>query len=190
MFEKAARSHLPVARQDIRGTREVVMPFTRGLAGHTSHHEIATRAEVARRIAHMKGCGVSDELPQALWPARTYLIPSETVVGLELAKSIGLHGEDDLFGGVVPHAFIASKAITHPLVSPNSKRPEGWNPQFHELVFVNALKTPQLLSQHAQSLSMYLYRAQTLCLSSLLSQLNTRQCCSHHGFGVEQRFSL
>ncbi|KRD23614.1 MULTISPECIES: DUF3182 family protein [unclassified Acidovorax] len=134
MFEKAARSHLPVARQDIRGTREVVMPFTRGLAGHTSHHEIATRAEVARRIAHMKGCGVSDELPQALWPARTYLIPSETVVGLELAKSIGLHGEDDLFGGVVPHAFIASKAITHPLVSPNSKRPEGWNPQFHELV--------------------------------------------------------
>lgn len=61
------------------------MPFTRGLAGHTSHHEIAARAEVARRIAHMKDCGVSDELPQALWPARTYLIPSETVVGLELA---------------------------------------------------------------------------------------------------------
>lgn len=126
--------HPNARRQDLRGAQEIVMPFTRGLTGHSSLHETVTRAEVARRIACMKGCGVSAELPQSLWPARTYLIPSETVVGLTLAKSIRLHGEDDLFGGVVPHAFIATKAITHPLFSATSERPEGWNPIFHRLV--------------------------------------------------------
>ena len=38
--------------------------------------------------------------------------------------------EDDLFGGVVPHPFVATKAITHPLVEPDAAAPEGWSHGF------------------------------------------------------------
>ena len=34
--------------------------------------------------------------------------------------------EHDLFGGVVPHPFVATKAITHPLVEPDAAAPAGW----------------------------------------------------------------
>ncbi len=141
MPENAVQNHFPGDRpQDNHDAHSIVMPFTRGLEGHASLHEIATRAEVARRIARMKGCQVSEELPQADWPPRTYLIPAETLVGRELATAMGLRGEDDLFGGVVPEAFVASKAITHPLISPTAVRPEGWSFGFHPLVSSSVLR--------------------------------------------------
>ncbi|MDP8993589.1 MAG: DUF3182 family protein [Pseudomonadota bacterium] len=43
--------------------------------------------------------------------------------------ALGIRGEDDLFGGVVPHAFVASKAITHPLPPDAAAAPEGWSPR-------------------------------------------------------------
>ena len=113
---------------------DVVMPFTRGMAGHASVHETATRQQVARRVAQLKGSGLSEELMQSLWPSRVYLVPSDTLVGVAHAHSLGVHGEDDLLGGVVPHAFVATKAITHPLVAPGAAAPEGWNPAFAEAV--------------------------------------------------------
>jgi len=39
-----------------------------------------------------------------------------------------------LFGGVVPHPFVASKAITHPLVDPDASAPAGWSHAFGERV--------------------------------------------------------
>ncbi len=110
------------------------MPFTDGQHGHCSVHETATRAEAVRRLAGLKDCVAIDELPQALWPTPTYLVPAETIVGLDYAESLGLRGENDLFGGVVPHAFVATKAITHPLVAPMAEAPQGWSNAFPELV--------------------------------------------------------
>lgn len=59
-------------------------------------------------------------------PGSVYFVPSETLPA-ERAADLGIGGPDDLFGGVVPHAFVASKAISHPLVSPQAARPSGWN---------------------------------------------------------------
>lgn len=135
MTDETAQPHFSSARApSSHEAQQIVMPFTSGLTGHTSLHETATRAEVARRIARIKGCPVSEELPQSEWKMRPYLIPCETLVGMEWVASLGLHGADDLFGGVVPHAFIASKAITHPLFSATSERPEGWRFDFHQRV--------------------------------------------------------
>lgn len=113
----------------LRDQAVVVMPYTQGLRAHASHHERLTHAQIARRLAHIKGCGLAEELPQALWMQRAYLIPCETLVS-RVAYGMGVFGEDDLFGGVVPHPFVATKAITHPLVSPTAAAPEGWTDTF------------------------------------------------------------
>lgn len=105
---------------------EVVMPFTQGLRGHASVHEQATRQEIARRVAALKGCACIEEIPQPLWPQRTYLVPSDTLLAT-VARQLGLFGPDDLLGGVVPHAFVATKAISHPLVAAGATAPAGWN---------------------------------------------------------------
>ena len=34
----------------------------------------------------------------------------------------------------MPHAFMATKAITHPLVRPQAVAPEGWSPRFADRV--------------------------------------------------------
>lgn len=129
---EAAHSALALRRRE---AQETVMPFTRGLRGHASTHEQITREELVRRLADIKGCAYStEELPQSIWEGRTYLVPSDTLVGLGTAHALGVHGQDDLFGGVVPQAFIATKAITHPLVSFEAAAPEGWNPEFSRLV--------------------------------------------------------
>ncbi|CAN7592173.1 DUF3182 family protein [Acidovorax sp. LjRoot194] len=112
---------------------EVVMPFTLGLQGHASEHERQTREHVARRVAHLKGCAYSDELAPSLWTQRTYLVPSETLVEAA-ALSLHMRGEDDLFGGVVPHAFVATKAITHPLIAPDAAAPLGWSHTLPEAI--------------------------------------------------------
>ena len=61
--------------------------------------------------------------------ATFYFVPSCTLNGDE-AAALGIHGPDDLFGGVVPHAFVATKAISHPLVAPDAAALPGWNPAF------------------------------------------------------------
>src|SRR3712207_8788490 len=40
---------------------------------------------------------------------RVYFVPSCTLIGLEQARQLGITGEDDLFGGVVPYPFVATK---------------------------------------------------------------------------------
>ena len=46
------------------------------------------------------------------------------------AAALGIRGPGDLFGGVVPHAFVATKVISHPLVGPDAAALPGWNPAF------------------------------------------------------------
>jgi len=54
----------------------------------------------------------------------------DTLVGVDHAQALGIGTEHDLFGGVVPQPFIATKSITHPLVDDNAARPEGWSMEF------------------------------------------------------------
>lgn len=56
---------------------------------------------------------------------RPYLVPSETLLAEE-ALQLGIHGEDDFFGGVVPEAFMATKVISHGLVDAGAEAPAAW----------------------------------------------------------------
>lgn len=98
-------------------------------------HERVTHRLLAQRLARLQGLDFAGDYdPAARHAGPCYLVPSTTLVGLDLAARLNLAGEADLFGGVVPQAFIATKAITHPLVSPSAKAPPGWSSAFGEQV--------------------------------------------------------
>jgi len=96
-----------------------------------SQHEHATRAEVARRLAALQRfdfCGEYD--PHVRYAPPLYFVPSDTLGTLAAARALGIAGANDLFGGVVPQPFVATKAITHALPSTRAARPAGWKARF------------------------------------------------------------
>ena len=99
-------------------------------------HERATQRGVADRLAALLGCPC-DEV-SGIAAASTldlgYLVPDVTIGSLETARTLGIRGEEDLFGGVVPFPFVATKTITHPLIGPGAAAPPGWQAKFPERV--------------------------------------------------------
>ncbi|MFP5407643.1 MAG: DUF3182 family protein, partial [Gammaproteobacteria bacterium] len=63
-----------------------------------------------------------------------YFVPDDTLCPLEHCRTLRIVGEQDLFGGVVPFAFVATKVITHGLLRAGSVAPEGWSQDFGSTV--------------------------------------------------------
>ena len=113
----------------------VVVEYTTDPGAHPLGHERGTRTALAERLAALKGFAFEGEFdPARRYPGPIYFVPSDTLVGAETAKRLRIRSELDLFGGVVPYAFMATKAITHPLVEPDADAPVGWSRDFAELV--------------------------------------------------------
>lgn len=94
-------------------------------------HERASRAWVATKLATLKGYEYGGEYePGKRYDGQVYFVPNETMIGVERARELGIKTEKDLFGGVVPYPFIATKTITHALVSADAFAPEGWSDTF------------------------------------------------------------
>jgi hypothetical protein len=111
-----------------RGRGAVV---TRVAAGRAHRHDAATVAAIAARLAALRGYHFAGEYdPAHRPPGRLYFVPGATLAGVAAAHALGVRTEDDLFGGVVPHPVVATKAITHPLVAPDAAAPEGWSHGF------------------------------------------------------------
>lgn len=94
-------------------------------------HELAAQRDVTRRLAALlraNYCGDLDESTRM--PADAYLVPNDTLTSLERAGRLGIRGADDLFGGVVPYPFVATKVITHGRVAPDAAVPEHWSDAF------------------------------------------------------------
>ena len=94
-----------------------------------------TRLKIAEKLAALKGCGFRGEYEHAAeYAGSVYYVPSRTIVGSAAAAALGIHSEHDLFGGVVPYAFVATKTITHPLIDTAASCPEGWSHTFADAV--------------------------------------------------------
>jgi hypothetical protein len=94
-------------------------------------HESVTLRELACRLAAIKGYDFAEEFdPARRYSGPLYFVPNDTLVGIAAAQKLGIKNEQDLFGGVVPFAFAATKTITHPLPDADSRSPEGWSPEF------------------------------------------------------------
>lgn len=91
-----------------------------------SEHERCTLLRVAERLAALRGDaagGFHD--PAVRHGGHVYFVPSSTLTAAH-AAALGIRGTDDLFGGVVPYAFVATKAIGHPLVAAGAAAVTGW----------------------------------------------------------------
>ena len=93
-------------------------------------HDAATRMEIGRRLAALKGLRFEAEFnPRRDYAGPLYFVPSDTIL-TEEAAALGITCENHLFGGVVPHPFVATKAITHAVVDPAAETPRGWSHRF------------------------------------------------------------
>jgi hypothetical protein len=103
----------------------VQYPATRG--DDPRSHESVTRAAIAKKIAALKGYDYAEDYDAAARrDGHVYFVPDDTLT-VAHAREIGIASEDDLFGGVVPYPFVATKTITHPLVDAGAYAPEGWS---------------------------------------------------------------
>ncbi|WP_159598763.1 DUF3182 family protein [Starkeya nomas] len=102
-------------------------------AKHAGHRDATVRT-LASRIAVLRGSSVIDYPPASLPSCGCYAVPVGTLVGSRIASYLGILSETDLFGGLVPYAVQAGKAITHSLVEDDAARPEGWSADFARAV--------------------------------------------------------
>jgi len=124
----------PRARRSTAATAHTQVSFLACRAGAREHELVAQRA-VAERLAALLGCRFAgDADPAAPGASIGYAVPNDTLTSIEAARQWGIRGEEDLFGGVVPFPFVATKTITHPLVEPDAAAPVGWCGEFAERV--------------------------------------------------------
>ncbi len=107
----------------------VVTHCTRGSAHLRTHEGIALSA-VAEALARLKGYDFAGHhSPGQTYDGALFFVPDETLLDAD-ARALGIAGQGDLFGGIVPHDFVRTKAISHGLVGPQAARPDGWSELF------------------------------------------------------------
>lgn len=133
-MEASERLELPPRAPEIIGCPHDHLVFysRRGLA---SHHDTRTKARLAERLAGLLGLDFAGVHSVARAPdgGRTYYVPEDSV-HVQDALELGIHGPADLFGGVVPESFVATKVITHALARADSVAPQGWSTRFADRV--------------------------------------------------------
>lgn len=123
-------AHLPNGGAAVQ--RGVVFALAAPGGGRTSSHERAALERHARAIATLLGYQAGGwHEPGRACAGPVYFVPSDTLAAGQAAQ-LGIRGPDDLFGGVVPHSFVAGKTISHPLVSSSAVRPQGWSLELEE----------------------------------------------------------
>lgn len=110
-------------------SRRVVVHFSNRPGDHPGRHESASRAWVAERLARILDYDYGGMYePDQAYAGKPYFVPGETLLDEE-AKALGIRNEHDLFGGVVPRAFLATKAVAHPVID-GGHAPPGWSRGF------------------------------------------------------------
>lgn len=98
---------------------------------HLPEHEAVVHRDIAMRIADLMDVPFDGDYAPARHHGKPcYLVPSRTLVGPEVREQLGVKDEMDFFGGCVTDGFIATKAITHPLVNTQACRPAAWSEDF------------------------------------------------------------
>ncbi|WP_201207248.1 DUF3182 family protein [Pseudomonas sp. S37] len=96
---------------------------------NTPEHEHAVHLKLADGLGRLLGCPpVQPGQPPSAADGYYYL-PTETLIDPQRYAAFGIQDEQDLFGGLVPHPYMATKAISHPLPA-GGNFPPGWTDAF------------------------------------------------------------
>ena len=115
------------------------MPYARSavvllpISETSSEHERHTQQALGIKIAKLLDCpflGTYD--PRVNAQRALYFIPSDTLIGREHYRGLGIDSGEDFFGGLVSQPFMATKAITHPLLNADAQRPDAWPLDFSQ----------------------------------------------------------
>ncbi|ANB17537.1 DUF3182 family protein [Dokdonella koreensis] len=110
----------------VAGVPGCVALLSRRAGRRPDGHEARTHAALAQRIAALTGrTYVGEHETGRRYAEPVYFVPDRTLLQREAAE-LGIGGEADLFGGVVPFAFVATKTISHPALDAQARVPEGW----------------------------------------------------------------
>ena len=119
------------SRTAVAKAEVVLLPTHKKLATH----ELIVHQALGRKIARLLGAGFGGLYDPAVHDASSvYFVPSDTLIGHEQHHHLHLRSEHDLFGGLVAEPFMATKAISHPLLDNADARPPGWTEAFHRQV--------------------------------------------------------
>ena len=115
------------------GKCAVVLYFSRFGKPRQTHHKVVLDldAKAIARIEDYKFGGPHDPEHNHFGPL--FFVPDDTLL-LDEAACLGIRSPSDLYGGVVPHLFVKTKAITHGLVDRDAERPPGWSTTFAERI--------------------------------------------------------
>ncbi|MCD5989452.1 DUF3182 family protein [Pseudomonas sp. CDFA 553] len=107
----------------------VLLPTHKKLATH----EVVVHQKLAEKIATLLGCEFLGLYDNAIHKGMNlYFIPSDTLIGKQQNIALNIQSFDDLFGGLIAEPFMATKAISHPLLDEATAQPPGWSRQIHE----------------------------------------------------------
>lgn len=99
-----------------------------GTAQHMAHERTVQRL-LGEKLAALLGCPfLGPHQPGTEVRGRHYFLPEDTLVGD--IRHLGIAGPEDFFGGQVEHAFLATKAISHPALEAPRHLPQGWSERF------------------------------------------------------------
>ena len=129
-----------MARYEEPVPRHGVVVYTAPGGKPSPVHEHTSHMEIAKRLAELQDLEFAGEYdPAATYAGPLYYVPTETIIGKDSADRLGIKDERDLFGAVVAQPFMATKAISHPLLHPDSAAPPGWSAGFSEQVHDSVL---------------------------------------------------
>ncbi|MGE6566592.1 MULTISPECIES: DUF3182 family protein [Pseudomonas] len=96
---------------------------------HTPEHEHGVHLKLADGLARLLGCPHIHPMQQPDAAEAYYYLPTETLIDPRRYTALGIRSEQDLFGGMVPFPYMATKAISHPLPA-GASFPPGWTNDF------------------------------------------------------------
>ncbi|HEU4665134.1 MAG TPA: DUF3182 family protein [Dokdonella sp.] len=92
-----------------------------------------TAERIARLLQYECGSAPRDDRQ------RIYFVPDHTLTLAEAAR-LGIRSELDLYGGVVPHAFVATRAAAHAPISADAVVPQSWSYALARMLASNVLR--------------------------------------------------
>jgi hypothetical protein len=117
--------HERISRHAAAAVVARVSAAARTLAPHEEASLDAMAADIAALLgADYLGLVATADLRRV---RAAYWVPDDTLDAVQ-ARALDIHGPDDLFGGVVPCRFAATKLVSHPLVDADALAPAGWSP--------------------------------------------------------------